>query len=270
MYVDFFGLHEKPFNVTPDPAFLFLSKKHQEALAHLSYGIRERKGFIAITGEIGAGKTTLCRALLDRIREGVRTAYLLNSNITSDMQLLRMIIDDFGIKPEGKNKAALLKAMDKFLIEQNMSGNNVVIIIDEAQNLRPRVLEQFRMLSNLETDKEKLVQIIFIGQPELKDVLRSPKLVQLNQRITVRYHVAPLDREEVQNYINHRLSIAGSNDCSFFNNEAIDAIYTFSGGIPRLINIICDRSLLLAFVKEQKDVTDEMVKKSSEEVEGLQ
>ena len=270
MYVDFFGLHEKPFNVTPDPSFLFLSKKHQEALAHLTYGIKERKGFITITGEIGAGKTTLCRALLDRIRNNVKTAYLLNSNITSDIQLLRMIIDDFGIQPDGKNKMALLKAMNEFLIEQTMLGNNVVIIIDEAQNLRPRVLEQFRMLSNLETDKEKLVQIIFVGQPELKDILRSPKLVQLNQRITVRYHVSPLERDEVESYINHRLSIAGAKDNSFFNKEAIEAIYDFSGGIPRLINIICDRALLLAFVLEKKDVSDEMVKRSAEEVGALQ
>jgi general secretion pathway protein A len=269
MYVDFFGLHEKPFNVTPDPSFLYLSKKHQEALAHLTYGIKERKGFIAVTGEIGAGKTTLCRTLLSRMKEKIKTAYILNSNITSDMQLLRMIIDDFGIEPKGKNKVALLKAMNEFLIEQTMQGNNVVIIIDEAQNLRPRVIEQIRMLSNLETDKEKLLQIVFVGQPELKDLLRSPKLIQLNQRITVRYHVSPLDREEVQNYINHRLSIAGSNGYSFFSKEAVDEVYNFSGGIPRLINIICDRALLLGFVKEQKDITDEMIKKSSEEVEGL-
>jgi len=270
MYVDFFGLHEKPFNVTPDPAFLFLSKKHQEALAHLTYGIKERKGFIAITGEIGAGKTTLCRTFLNRIKKDVRTAYILNSNITSDMQLLRMIIDDFGIQPAGKNKAALLKAMNDFLIEQTMMGNNVVIIIDEAQNLRPRVIEQIRMLSNLETDKEKLLQIIFVGQPELNELLRSPKLVQLNQRITVRYHIAPLDKEEVLSYINHRLSIAGSNGASIFTPQTVDEIYNFSGGIPRLINIICDRTLLLAFVLERKDVTSEMIRRSAQEVRGLQ
>jgi general secretion pathway protein A len=270
MYIDFFGLHEKPFNITPDPSFLYLSKKHQEALAHLTYGIKERKGFITITGEIGAGKTTLCRTLLNRIRKDVRTAYILNSNITSDMQLLRMIIDDFGIKPSGKNKVALLKAMNEFLIEQTMIGNNVVIIIDEAQNLRPRVLEQIRMLSNLETDKEKLLQIIFVGQPELKDILNSPELVQLNQRITVRCHISALGREDVVNYINHRLCVAGANGAAIFSPQAVDEVYNFSGGIPRLINIICDRALLLAFVLEQKDITDEMIKKSAQEVRGLQ
>ncbi len=270
MYIDFFGLHEKPFNVTPDPSFLYFSKEHQEALANLTYGVNERKGFIAVTGEIGAGKTTLCRALLDKIRKNVRTAYLLNSNITSDMQFLQMIIDDFGIKPSGKNKAALLKAMNDFLIEQTMLGNNVVIIIDEAQNLRPRVLEQIRMLSNLETDKEKLLQIIFVGQPELRDILNSPKLIQLNQRITVRCHISALDKEDLINYINHRLSVAGSTGFPVFSHKAIDEIYKFSGGIPRLINIICDRTLLLAFVLERKDISDEMVRQSISEVRDLQ
>jgi len=265
MYREFFGLKEKPFNLTPDPAFLFLSKKHQEALAHLSYGITERKGFIEITGEIGAGKSTICRALLNRVGEKVKTAYLLNSNITSDMQLLCTIIDDLGIKPAGKNKAALLKAMNKFLLEQTTLGNNVVLIIDEAQNLKPKVLEQIRMLSNLETDKEKLLQIILVGQPELKDILRRPELAQLNQRITVRYHVSPLEREETEHYIRHRLNVAGANGSLSFAEEAYDLIHNFSSGVPRLINVICDKTLLCAFVEETKHITDSIVKKSSEE-----
>lgn len=265
MYESFFGLKEKPFNLTPDPAFLFLSKKHQEALAHLSYGIKERKGFIEITGEIGAGKSTLCRALLSSLGEKIKTAYLLNSNITSDMQLLCSIIDDLGIRPSGKNKMSLLKAMNKFLLEQTLLGNNVVLIIDEAQNLRPKVLEQIRMLSNLETDKEKLLQIILVGQPELKEILRSPGLAQLNQRITVRYHVSPLVRGETEDYIKHRLTVAGANGSITFTESALDGIHNFSGGIPRLINVVCDKALLLAFVEETKHISTEMVQKAAEE-----
>jgi general secretion pathway protein A len=267
MYIEFFGLKEKPFNVTPDPSFLFLSPKHQHALSHLIYGINERKGFIAITGEIGTGKTTLCRALLNSLSDNVKTAYLLNSNITSDMQLLNMIIDDFGIKPRGKNKMSLLRALNEFLLEQNSRGNNIVLIIDEAQNLKPRVLEQIRMLSNLETDKEKLLQIIFVGQPELKELLRSKGLVQLNQRITVRYHVSPLDKEQMKRYIDHRLSVAGANGNSVFTDDAIEEIFNYSKGVPRLVNIICDRSLLLGFVQENKTINDSMVKKSAEDLE---
>jgi general secretion pathway protein A len=265
MYKAFFGFKEKPFNLTPDPSFLYLSKKHEEALAHFMYGIQERKGFIEITGEIGAGKSTLCRTLLNRLGDSVKTAYLLNSNITSDMQLLNTIVDDFGIKPHGKNKMALLKALNSFLLEENMRGNNVVLIIDEAQNLKIRVLEQIRMLSNLETDKEKLLQIILVGQPELKDILRSPNLAQLNQRITVRYHVSPLDRQETENYIHHRLSVAGANGNLQFEEAAFDDVHSFSGGVPRLINVVCDKALLLAFVNETRRITREMVEKAVDE-----
>jgi len=265
MYEAFFGLKEKPFNLTPDPAFLFLSKKHEEALSHLSYGILERKGFIEITGEIGAGKSTLCRVLLNRLGESIKTAYLLNSNITSDMQLLNTIIDDLGIKPAGKNKASLLKAMNKFLLEQTAQGANVVLLIDEAQNLRPRVLEQIRMLSNLETDKEKLLQIILVGQPELKEILRKPELEQLNQRITVRYHVSGLDRLETESYIKHRLNVAGANGSISFTDSALDGIFNFSGGIPRLVNVICDKAMLLAFVEETRHISTSMVQKAIDE-----
>jgi general secretion pathway protein A len=265
MYREFFNLKEKPFNLTPDPAFLFLSKKHEEALAHLSYGITERKGFIEITGEIGAGKSTLCRALLSRIGENIKTAYLLNSNITSDMQLLYTIVDDLGIKPDGKNKMSLLKAMNKFLLEETARGHNVVLIIDEAQNLKPKVLEQIRMLSNLETDKEKLLQIILVGQPELKEILRSARLAQLNQRITVRYHVSPLDRTETEHYIKHRLSVAGANGSVSFADNALDGIFSFAKGIPRLINVICDKALLLGFIEDSRHITLAMVEKASEE-----
>lgn len=266
MYEAFFGLKEKPFNLTPDPAFLFLSNKHQEALSHFLYGIKERKGFIEITGEIGAGKSTLCRALLTKVGENVRTAYLLNSNITSDTQLLQSIIDDLGIKPSGKNKMALLKAMNKFLLEQASLGNNVVLIIDEAQNLKPRVLEQIRMLSNIETDKEKLLQIILVGQPQLKDLLRSPELAQLNQRITVRYHVSGLNRDETESYVKHRLHVAGGNGDITFAPSAFDNIHSFSGGIPRLINVLCDKAFLLAYVRESRHIDEEIIQQASSEV----
>jgi len=267
MYESFFGFKEKPFNLTPDPAFLFLSRKHEEALSHLSYGITERKGFIEITGEIGAGKSTLCRALLSRLGETIKTAYLLNSNITSDMQLLHSVIDDLGIKPAGKNKMAVLKALNKFLLDVNLAGHNVVLIIDEAQNLRPKLLEQIRMLSNLETDKEKLLQIILVGQPELKDILRSPNLAQLNQRITVRYHVSPLDRAETENYIKHRLNVAGANGNVHFEEPALESVFNFSKGIPRLINAVCDKALLLAFVRESMRISHDMVSIAAEEVQ---
>jgi general secretion pathway protein A len=266
MYTEFFGLKEIPFNVTPDPHFLYLSQKHREALSHLRYGIQERKGFIAITGDIGTGKTTLCRALLNNIEDNLKTAYVLNSNITSDMQLLHMIVDDLGVKPTGKNKMSLLRAMNQFLLDQNAQGNNVVIIIDEAQNLRANVLEQIRLLSNLETDKEKLIQIIFVGQPELKDILLNPKLKQLNQRIAVRYHINPLNKEETTTYINHRLSLAGANGNTIFSDDAIDEVYNFSNGVPRLINILCDKAMLLAFIREIKKITDGIVQETSAEL----
>jgi general secretion pathway protein A len=231
MYREFFGLKERPFNVTSDPNFLFLSRVHKEALAHLLYGIREKKGFLEITGEVGAGKTTLCRALLTKVDRTTKSAFIFNSNLPQ-LQLLQCILDDFGITVERKNKASMLRQLNLFLIEELSKGNNVILIVDEAQNLKTGALEEIRMLSNLETDKEKLFQIILVGQPELKRKLDSPELRQLRQRIAVRFHITALDKADTEGYIKHRLAVAGSAGDILFAEEAIDCIHSFTGGIP--------------------------------------
>ena len=205
MYRKFYNIKEKPFNVTSDPSYLYLSRKHREALSRLLYGIEERKGFLEITGGIGTGKTTLCRALLNKLNGHTKTAFILNPDL-SQVQLLQAIVEDFGLVVEKKSKVHIFRQLNKFLLDQLSCGNNVALIIDEAQNLKPSVLEQIRLLSNLETEKEKLFQIVLVGQPELRQRLDAPELKQLKQRIAVRYHLNPLDRDEVEDYINHRLS----------------------------------------------------------------
>jgi general secretion pathway protein A len=267
VYKDFFGLKEKPFNVTADPNFLFFSKKHREAFEHLIYGIKEKKGFLEITGEIGTGKTTLCRALLTQLDEKSRSAFILNSNLP-EVQLLSAIAADFGLLIRPKTKINILSELNRYLIEQLKLGYNVILIIDEAQNLRAAQLEQIRLLSNLETDKEKLIQIILVGQPELRVKLDSPGLEQLRQRIAVRYHILPLDRTEIDAYIYHRLHVAGSDGNIAFGPDAISEIYEYSGGIPRLINLVCDRALLLGFVTENKNISIDMIRHAVEEIEG--
>ncbi|MBN2453091.1 MAG: AAA family ATPase [Candidatus Omnitrophica bacterium] len=267
MYREFFGLKEKPFSTTSDPNFLFLSRVHKDAFAHLLYGIRERKGFLEITGEIGAGKTTLCRALLSQLDVTTKSSFIFNANLP-DVQLLRAIVEDFGIEVKGHNKVSLLKQFNSFLIEELSHGNNVVLIIDEAQNLKLSTLEEIRLLSNLETDKDKLFQIILVGQPELKKKLASPSLKQLRQRISVRFHITPLEKEEVGAYIQHRLAVAGSTGQIIFEPEAVEKIYSYSGGVPRIINTICDKSMLIAYVAETRNITVSMVEQSIHETEG--
>ena len=269
MYESFYSLKQKPFAITSNPAFLFLSQRHKEALAHLTYGIRERVGFIEITGEIGAGKTTICRALLNRLDEKTRSAFIFNSNL-SENQLMQTIVEDLGIKTRQKNKAALFSELNRFLIEQLALGNNVVIIIDEAQNLSLRLLEQVRMLSNLESENEKLLQIVLVGQSELREKLSRPELRQLRQRIAVRYHIGALSREEVAQYIAHRLFLAGANGATpVFDHAAVDEIYRYSGGVPRLINMLCNKALLAGFVAEARNIRDDIVKQAVLELEGV-
>ena len=268
MYREFFGLKEKPFNVTSDPNFLFLSRVHKDAFSHLLYGIKERKGFLEITGEVGAGKTTLCRALLNQLDRNTKSAFLFNSTLP-ELQLLQLIIEDYGLIVERKNKASMLKQLNNFLIEELSKGNNVILIIDEAQNLKTSMLEEIRMLSNLETEKEKLFQIILVGQPELKNKLDSPNLKQLKQRIAVRFHITPLEKDEIGQYIYHRLAVAGSNGAIRFADDAIDMVYRFSGGIPRLINMVCDKALLAAYVMETKDITLPILERGIQEIEGV-
>lgn len=269
MYFEYYGFKVPPFAITSDPSFIFYSKRHQEAFDHLLYGIRNRVGFVEITGEIGCGKTTLCRALLNHLGEDTKTAFILNSSLT-ETQLLQTLLHDLGLDPARKNRYGLFSELNRFLIDQLTRGNNVVLIIDEAQNLSVRLLEQVRMLSNLETEREKLIQIVLVGQPELRDKLKSPGLKQLRQRIAVRYHIGPLDRDEVGAYIHHRVALAGANGTGpFFSPEAVSEIHRITGGVPRLINVLCDKALLLSFVKSAREVTPDMVGQSASEIEGI-
>ncbi len=268
MYETFYSLNQKPFSVTSNPSFLYLSPRHKEALAHMIYGIRERVGFIEITGEVGTGKTTLCRTLLNQLDPSVKTAFIFNSNL-SEVQLLQTILEDLGIKSTAKNKGAMFAELNQFLLEQFRSGGNVVVIIDEAQNLSKKLLEQIRMLSNLESANEKLLQIILVGQPELREKLKDPSLRQLRQRIVVRYHIEALERNEVSRYIGHRLDIAGANGRGpLFEELAVDQIHRFSAGIPRLINILCDKALLNGFVNDSRKISEAHIQQAIQEIEG--
>lgn len=268
MYREFFGLKEKPFNVTSDPNFLFFSRIHKEAFSHILYGIKERKGFLTITGEVGAGKTTLCRAILNQFDSNTKSAFIFNSNLP-DLQLLQCILEDFGITVLQRNKASMLRQLNQFLLEELGKGNNVILVIDEAQNLKPSALEEVRMLSNLETDTEKLFQIMLVGQPELREKINSPRLRQLKQRVAVNFHVSALQKDEVADYIKHRLTVAGSNGDIHFSDDALDFIFKFSGGIPRSINMLCDKAMLAAYVLETKNINLQIVEKSAQELEGV-
>lgn len=267
MYKPFYSLIENPFNITADPAFFFPSLRHEEAFNHLSYGISSRKGIIVITGEIGTGKTTLCRMLLNRLGENVKTALILNPNF-SESQLLGMIARDLGLDSARRNKLELTNLIGTFLLEQSSKGRNVALIIDESQHLNIRQLEQIRLLSNLETEKDKLLQIILVGQPELNEKLSHPDLRQLNQRVSVRYHILPLDQHEISQYIAHRLKTARADERLHFSKEAADAIYAFSHGTPRVINILCDRALLMGFVRETYTITPEIIAACIKELQG--
>ena len=265
MYCQFYGLKERPFNVTSDPAFFFLSRKHKEALSHLAYGVSQRKGIIVLTGEIGTGKTTLCRYFLGQLGKKVKTAFILNPYF-SEMELLEAIVHDFGIRGVFNSRHALVARLNRFLLKESSVGNNIVLIIDEAQNLKSSMLEQVRLLSNLETEKEKLLQVILVGQPELNRRLALHDLRQLGQRIMVQFHITPLEQNEIRNYISHRLSIAGSAGRVEFTDEAIRAISEFSNGTPRLINKACDRALLAGFVSETDTIDIDIINKCIEEL----
>jgi putative secretion ATPase (PEP-CTERM system associated) len=258
MYEAFFELKRKPFDLVPNPDFLFLSKSHKRALTYLDYGIRERVGFILLTGEVGSGKTTIIRDLLKKHHEQVVISKVFNTRVNSD-QLIALINDDFGIPIAGKDKTVMLRDLNDFLVEQYAIGNFPVLIIDEAQNLTPKLLEEIRMLSNLETDSAKLLQIILVGQPELRETISSPALRQLRQRININCHLQPLSRSEMEQYIYHRLDIAGNRDAVTFTEAAFDLISSSSQGIPRLINIICDFLLISAFAEEVRSIDDTMV-----------
>ncbi len=251
MYLDYYVLREKPFNLTPDPRFVFLSKHHKEAFAHLLYGINNRSGFIVLTGEVGSGKTTVLRALLSQLdQDHHRTALIFNPPL-SPPALLQNINREFGILTDSSNSSSLLDALTQFLLQQNDEGRTVVLVIDEAQDLEAPVLEQIRLISNLETDREKLIQIVLAGQPEFGQILQRKELRQLNQRIIVRYHLQPMDFPDTVGYVNHRLEVAGRRGGVIFSRRALKRIYKYSGGLPRLINAACDRSLLAGYTRDK-------------------
>jgi len=266
MYEKFFGIDEPPFRLTPDPRYLFLSAKHREALGHLVYGIHEGAGFVAITGEIGAGKTTLLRSLLSRADDSTQYAYILNPVLTG-LELMQEINHELGI-PSNGTRREMMAALNHFLLDQKRRGRRVVVVIDEAQALDGGTLEELRMLSNFETETAKLLQIVLVGQPELRDLLARSDLEQLNQRITVRWHLGRLDRGETAKYVAHRVTTAaGGRPRTLFTRGAIGQIYAFSRGVPRLINIVCHRSLLVAFANDRTRVTRRIVRRAIKEIQ---
>jgi len=268
MYTSYFGLKENPFNLTPDPRYLFLSRKHQEALSHLRYGIKERKGFILITGKIGTGKTTLLRSLLADLDRSVKTALIFNAYI-SDEEILHAINHEFGIpSDEYLSNKQCIDTLNDFLLDCYQKGENAVLFLDEAQNLSPKVLEQIRMLSNLETEKEKLLQIVMVGQSELKDILRSAALRQLDERIAVRYDLDTLEKKDVRAYVIHRLTVADAKGTIHFTRWAFRALYKASKGNPRLINSICDRALLIAYSRDCFSINRDIILQAALNVKG--
>jgi len=277
MYTKFYHLKERPFNLTPDSHFLYFSTQHKDALGHLLYGIRERKGFMLVSGEVGTGKTTLCRTLIKEIEKEAEVGFILNSFLSAK-ELLRAINEDLCCHRGAQSNKELVDELNRFLLEQHERGRTVVVLIDECQNLAMPVLEQIRMLSNLETEKEKLIQIIMVGQPELREKLERSHLRQLAQRISVTYHLLPLDYGETVNYIYHRLSVAsggngkdGSGDDERssvrFSRPALKRIFLYSEGVPRKINILCDRALLVGYVRNKKRITDAMVRRAIAEIQ---
>jgi general secretion pathway protein A len=270
VYLDYYSLTEPPFDITPNPRFLFYSAKHREAFNHLLYGIRERKGFVQLTGEVGAGKTTLCRAMLEQLNGVYSTALILNPSLNAD-QLMKAITTEFGLPVQGLNLDRLdsLAVLNEFLLRQVEQGKETVLIIDEAQDLDEHMLEQIRLLSNLETDDRKLLQIVLMGQPELRDRLNKHELRQLRQRITVRYHLQPLSRFEVNQYIQHRLEISGAKGAPYFTKPALWRIFNYSKGIPRLVNAICDKALLAGYVQQREKIDYGTVGLAINELEGM-
>ena len=267
MYTEFFGLNEKPFSITPDPRYLYLSRRHADALAHLIYGISESGGFIQLTGEVGTGKTTLIRSLLEQLPERAEIALILNPQLSSK-EFLESICEELGTPlPQEGSVRALIGALNSHLLQAHADGRRIVLIVDEAQTLSPELLEQVRLLTNLETPTQKLLQIILIGQPELRDLLKRPEMRQIAQRITGRYHLEPLRMAETHAYVRHRMRVAGC-QTSVFTHGAIGELYRRSGGIPRLINVVADRALLAAYTQDRTRVDRGLVRRAAAEVFG--
>ena len=273
MYAAHFGLKREPFSIAPDPRYLFMSERHREALAHLLYGVRGGGGFVLLTGEIGAGKTTVCRCFLEQVPKRTNVAYIFNPKLTA-LELLQSVCHEFRITVQARDGAApTLKdhvdALNEYLLRTHAAGQNSILIIDEAQNLAPDVLEQLRLLTNLETNERKLLQIILIGQPELRDMVARPELEQLAQRVVARFHLDPLAEEETAHYIKHRLSVAGMSGLIPFDRDARHRIFELTRGVPRRINLLCDRALLGAYASGRQRVDRAIVDKAAGEVFDL-
>jgi general secretion pathway protein A len=266
MYLTFYGLTEKPFNATPDPRFLYMSPAHREALAQLQYGVQERKGFIVLTGQVGTGKTTLLHTLRQRLNGQTAISFVVHSTLPFD-GILEYVLEDLGVAKGGESRAQQLIALNHFLIERERTGQSTVLVVDEAQNLEPSTLEQIRLLSNFESPTSKLLQILLVGQPELKARLNLPELQQLKQRIGLRCQIPPLTREETREYIRTRLRIAGARDLGMFSDAAVDGITEYSGGIPRLINMVCDHCLLFGYADQKRRIDRQTVSQAIDYLE---
>ncbi|MBI5582779.1 MAG: AAA family ATPase [Deltaproteobacteria bacterium] len=269
MYEEYFGLSKKPFSIAPNPHYLYLSAGHAEALAHLVYGVNSEGGFILLTGDVGTGKTTVCRRLLEMLPAEAEVAFILNPEL-SVVELLASICREFKIDPPPgpATNPMLVSRIHDYLLDLHIRGRRAILILEEAQNLQPELLEQIRLLTNLETNEQKLLQVIMIGQPELRDLLDQPGLRQLSQRITARYHLGPLSREETDRYVQHRLSVAGFSRGHLFPPATLRKLYRLSRGIPRLINVIADRALLGAYVQEKDRVDPQTLKQAAREATG--
>jgi len=266
MYEEFYGFRDNPFRLTPDPDYLFLSTNHQEALGHLLFGVREGSGVVVITGEIGAGKTTLLRTLVRNLDSSTIVAYIFNP-VLSAIELLQTINADLGLPATSTSKKDLIDHLNHFLLEQQTAGRRVVVIVDEAQDLEPAVLEQLRLLSNLETEREKLVQIILVGQPELREILTRPDLAQLDQRVTLRWHLGPLNEAETAEYVRHRIRVAADGkEPVHFTAKALASVYRLARGIPRLINILCHRALLIGYTREERQIDSPTILQAAKEL----
>ncbi|HSR10447.1 MAG TPA: AAA family ATPase [Thermodesulfobacteriota bacterium] len=259
MYLEFYGFNEKPFNLTPDPRFVFLSKNHREAFAHLLYGVNNHVGFMALTGEVGTGKTTVLRAFLGQLDPQTHRVALIFNPCISPPELLTTILREFGVARDPADTSSLLNDLNLFLLQQNKEGRRVILVIDEAQNLDAPVLEQIRLISNLETDRAKLIQIVLSGQPELAQTLGRREMRQLSQRITVQYHLQPMDFQDTVNYVDHRIEVAGGKAGTIFSQGGLRRVFRYSRGLPRLTNVVCDRSLLVGYTRSSARVTYRMV-----------
>ena len=267
MYTDYYGLMEKPFEITPDPRFLYLSEQHKEALAHLIYAAREGKGLTVISGEVGTGKTLMGHTLLGRLDKHTKTIYLFNPNL-SPLDFLQTLCESLGLKSGEKSRGQLISLLHDYLLEVNTAGEKVLLVIDEAQCLSPALLEEIRLLTNLETDRAKLLLIVLLGQPELNELLDRYEFRQLKQRISLRYHIQTLNKEDVKKYIEKRLMVGGASNLRIFSTKAVKKIYAYSKGTPRLINIICDNALLTGFATNQKNIKAAIIQEVVQRLNG--